>query len=87
MRSDKVDPVPLGPVCDYTCCLTGLLVSNIDSLAWSGVRGVTPHHLPCHPGSSRRIYSNDIPRRRRVLVLDVTQAAAEVSRLSAKPTT
>jgi hypothetical protein len=25
--------------------------------------------------------SNDIPRRRRVLVLDVTQAAAEVSRL------
>ena len=30
---------------------------------------------------------NDIPRRRRVLVLDVTQAAAEVSRLSAKPTT
>jgi hypothetical protein len=70
-----------GPVCDYTWCLTGLLVSNIDSLAWSGVRGVAPHHLPCHPGSSRRIYSNDIPRRRRVLVLDVTQAAAEVSRL------
>jgi hypothetical protein len=25
---------------------------------------------------------NDIPRRRRVLVLDVTQAAAEVSRLT-----
>jgi hypothetical protein len=25
--------------------------------------------------------SNDIPRRRRVLVLDVTQAASEVSRL------
>jgi hypothetical protein len=25
---------------------------------------------------------NDIPRRRRVLVLDVTQAAAEVSRLA-----
>jgi hypothetical protein len=49
-------------------------------LVW--VEGASPpHHLPCHPGSSWRIYSNDIPRRRRVLVLDVTQAAAEVSRL------
>jgi hypothetical protein len=30
---------------------------------------------------------DDIPRRRRALVLDVTHAAAEVSRLPTKPTT
>jgi hypothetical protein len=36
-----------------------------------GTRGASPH-----PDT------DDIPRRRRVLVLDVTQAAAEVSRLT-----
>ena len=35
-----------------------------------------------HEGYSLMPNTEDIPRRRRVLVLDVTQAAAEVSRLT-----